>query len=60
MYANRFGYADKSPEENLAQVIEWYEAGWLIIESDDDGIIVSPAFHDGTAPVDGGDLHLDD
>jgi hypothetical protein len=61
MYADRFGYADQSAEENLAMVIDWYERGLLEIVNDGDGrLITQSPYHDGTAPVDCGDLHLDD
>jgi hypothetical protein len=61
-YADMFGLANRTPEENLAAVIELYEAGLLSIEADDDGggVIIGPSDLRlrGTI-IDGGDLHLD-
>jgi hypothetical protein len=61
-YAAQFGLADQAPEENLAAVIELYEAGLLSIEEKDDGdgIIIGPSDPRLCgAIVDGDDLHLD-
>ena len=42
-YAKRYGLPDQTPEENLAAIIELYEAGMLQIESGGSGVVVGPS-----------------
>ena len=42
-YAKWYGLPDQTPEENLAAIIELYEAGMLQIESGGSGVVVGPS-----------------
>jgi hypothetical protein len=51
-YAEHNAIKDRTPEEILALVIEWYEIGQLKIVPDGDGVIIGPCFYDGVTPID--------